>query len=511
MTFFDWVRGEKPKKKKKAKKQQRHNWANAFSTHSIPVMTREEMDDKVFPARNWLQEHGGSASPTLAMDSDCGNTTLSIKDLFSLGRCRISDTLLSWYVSQSFIGYQACAVIAQHWLVNKACSEPGKAATRNGWEIKLKGEDAKTEIIEALRAKDVEFSVTDNLVQYSQMCRIFGIRIALFEVESDDPEYYEKPFNIDGVKPGSYKGISQIDPYWCVPLLTEESVDNPAGRYFYDPEYWIIGSKKYHRSHLVIRRYVEVPDILKPTYLYGGVPLTQMIMERVYCAERTANEAPQLTLTKRMNVRKTDLTKVVGDPERTRRAMEAQTFYRDNYGQMLINEDDEYEQHETSLADLDAVIMTQYQLVAAVANVPATELIGTTPKGFQSTGQAEKDSFNKTLKTVQTHEQEPLLDRHYLLMAKSEVEPIYGKVPEIFIAWNPLDEPAEEELADINLKKAQYYSTMQDTGAVSAEDIADVITKDPRSGFDEVNPQEPDLINENEAEEGQTSPLSDYA
>ena len=33
--------------------------------------------------------------------------------------------------------------------------------------------------------------------------------------------------------------------------------------------------------------------------------------------------------------------------------------------------------------------MTQYQLAASVANVPATKLLGTQPKGFNATGGAK--------------------------------------------------------------------------------------------------------------------------
>jgi hypothetical protein len=35
-------------------------------------------------------------------------------------------------------------------------------------------------------------------------------------------DYYEKPFNPDGITEGSYKGISQVDPYWMMPMLTAE-------------------------------------------------------------------------------------------------------------------------------------------------------------------------------------------------------------------------------------------------------------------------------------------------
>lgn len=496
MSFFDWVRGEEPVREEKKKKKKSVNGLFAFSTHNIPEMSRAEIDRRVF-----LEP----VFPDAEMAMDSGNNPIPTKGIFSIANSPVSNTLLSWYAMQGFIGYQTCALLSQHWLINKACVAPGKDATRNGWELSIEG-DRSEEITQALTARDTAFRITENLIEYSQFLRIFGVRIALFDVQSDDPSYYENQFNIDGVTPGSYKGISQVDPYWCDPLLTGEDVYCPANRHFYDPEYWMIGGKKYHRSHLIITRYADVPDILKPAYFYGGIPLTQMIYERVYCAERTANEAPQLTMTKRMNVRKTDLGKVVGDPERTLRAMEAQSYYRDNYGQLLIGQDDEYEQHETSLADLDAVIMTQYQLVASVAGVPVTELLGTTPKGFNATGEFEKRAYDKTLRSVQKHELEALLKRHYLLMAKSYVEPETGVMPDFDISWNPTDEPTESEVADIRLKTGQYYSTLRDTGAISGDDIAQALESDPMSGFDSVNP-ESDFYAE---EEGQGAELSGF-
>jgi hypothetical protein len=33
---------------------------------------------------------------------------------------------------------------------------------------------------------------------------------------------YELPFNPDGVKPGKYKGMTQVDPYWLAPVLDLE-------------------------------------------------------------------------------------------------------------------------------------------------------------------------------------------------------------------------------------------------------------------------------------------------
>ena len=244
-----------------------------------------------------------STPKNMAMDNQ-----LNIKGSFQ-NNYIVPESLVLWYAGQSFIGYQLAAMIAQNWLVSKCCLMPAKDATRNGYEITVNdGTDVDPEILDAIRKLDVEYRLNYNLIQLIQMGRIFGIRHAMFIVDSEDPDYYKKPFNPDGVTAGSYKGISQIDPYWMTPQLDTQAAGDPAGIHFYEPTWWVINGVWVHRTHIIIFRTEEVADILKPTYIYGGIPIPQKIYERVYAAERTANEAPMLALTKRTDVLKVDTT-----------------------------------------------------------------------------------------------------------------------------------------------------------------------------------------------------------
>jgi hypothetical protein len=184
-------------------------------------------------------------------------------------------------------------------------------------------------------------------------------------------------------------------------------------------------------------------------------------------------------MTKRMNVVKADLDQVFRDPERFMGRMAEQAALRDNYGTRLIGSEEDYTQHETSLADLDATIMTQYQLVSAIAEVPSTKLLGTSPKGFGASGDYEVASYNEFLAGLQTTDGTPFLKRHYELMNRSDLGGSYSIEP----VWNPFDEPTETELAAINKTKADTYVALQGTGAIDGTDIAEVLVKDPQSGF----------------------------
>jgi len=434
---------------------------------------------KVFDA-NFQRGAKDFLDPNIAQDmnlKDVGNT---------YNRGTIPDNVLEWYGSHSFIGYQSCAILAQHWLIMRACVVPAKEAIRKGWTLSSAEND---EDLQTLQKLDKEYKLTRNLVEFVQFGRVFGLRIAMFKVESTDPLYYEKPFNIDGVTKNSYKGITQIDPYWVAPILDGEASTDPASKHFYEPTYWIINGTKVHRSHLVIMKNVEVPDMLKPTYFYGGVSVPQLIYERVYAAERTADEAPQLALSKRLNIYKTDVAAAMNNQDEFEQDLLQWNYYRDNFGIKLIGEDEEIQQFETSLSDLDTVIMSQYQLVASAANIPVTKLLGTTPKGFNSSGTYEEQAYHEELESIQAHDLAPLLERHYQLLIKSQL----GKeIFEFDIAFESTEAQTEEVRAATNLQKAQADQIYHDIGAIDALMVHDRIVEDKHSGYNGLDYEEED-------------------
>lgn len=420
----------------------------------------------------------GHKSAVIARRSTVVEGAMDSNKLLADAACieALPDAQFFWYASQSFIGYQACAVMAQHWLVDKACLMPARDAVRQGYEIE--GPDDKT--IVRLKQLDKRYGINKTMREFIHLGRVFGIRVAIFRVNSADPAYYEKPFNLKGVTPGSYLGISQVDPIWCTPILTDTSLNDPASLRFYDPQFWMINGQKYHISHLAVYVPHPVTDTLKPSYQYGGVSVTQLIYERVYAAERTANEAPQLAMTKRTSVLKVNGAVMASNIEQFKANLREWIGLRDNYGVKVVDKDTEdYAQFDTGLSDLDATIMTQYQLVASIAEVPATKLLGTQPKGFAATGEHEAENYRQTLESIQTNDLEPLLDRHHQLLMRSEI----GSDEPVSVSWLPLDSPTAEEWARVNLTKAQAAQIYAALGAIDGMDVREHLRMDKNSDF----------------------------
>ncbi len=457
-----------------------------FSTDDDGTSARERLSSRLHSLRTQQPRVAGIG----AMDSTGGNDWFANFQLASSQPAPFSEAIASWFGSQTFIGHQLCALLMQHWLINKACSVPAEDAARNGYEVHTaSGDPLAPDVLQLIKRLDRKRHIRKNLVQFVRLGKCFGVRVAFCKIKSTDPEFYTKPFNLDGITPGSYQGIVQVDPYWCMPELDAAAASQPDTVNFYEPTYWIINSTRYHRSHLIVYRDSEVPDILKPAYLYGGVPLPQRIMERVYAAERTANEAPHLAMSKRTTVFKTDLTTFFSNVKGALEKLAAWARFRDNMAVKMINADDSIETTDTSLADFDSVIMSQYQLVAAEAEMPATKLLGTTPKGFNASGEYEESVYHETLETVQASGMQPLLERHHEVQMRSDVVPAMQRRDAGFqaldteVVWNPLDTPTAGEWADINLKRAQTGFQLRQTGAIDEYDERDRIRNDKNSDY----------------------------
>lgn len=431
---------------------------------------------------------------------------------------QVPQQLAQWFAAQSFIGYQMCAILAQQWLINKACVMPAEDAIRKGWDVTLNdGTELSKEQLDYIRELDVKYGIMGNLKEYVQFSRVFGIRIAMFLVDNtDDPKYYEKPFNFDSVKPGKYKGITQIDPYWIAPELDMAASADPVNKHFYEPTWWRMSGLRVHRSHLCVLIPNPVADVLKPTYFFGGVPLTQQIYERVYNGESCANEAVQLLQTKRCNVLFGDIDQALTQQAKFEGRLGVWAKYRDNYGVKILGEEEKYEQHDTSLADLDNTILTQYKLVAAIAGVPAAKLLQDSPAGsLNANGAFESESYRQALETLQSNDLTPVLTKHYQMLIRSDIVEKYPELKgaNLIVKWNELDALTETERADVNLKNAQTDQALVNAGAIDGQMAHDRVVKDPNSGYTgvqhDVEPADDDENDEDPDNQGDDKPVTE--
>jgi len=433
-----------------------------------------------------------------AMDAPSEGNPLSMKPILNQVNS-LPAAQIAWYATQGFIGYQTAAILNQHWLIDKICTKPCRDAIRHGYELATDDDEKIDEKVFAeIRKADRKFKIKSECREFARWNRVFGIRIALPVVESNDPFYYQKPFDIKNVKPGSYKGISQIDPSWIAPELDIEAAANPASIHFYEPTWWRVNGVRIHRTHLVIIKNGVPADVLKPTYYFGGIPVPQKIAERVYAAERTANEGPQIALTKRTTWMKVDIAQALANFATFLQKMNFFTSTRDNFGVKIGGLDDEMEQFDTGLEGFDELTMTQYKIACAAGDCDAATIMGDSPKGgLGSEGQFNTDSYNEFKESIQSDFMEPLLERHHELLMASEIGPKLGsKVPagwQPVIKWNSVDTPSAKEQAEINEIESRTGNNLVNSGAIDGVDERTRLAADKSSGYNGLADREPEV------------------
>ena len=419
------------------------------------------------------------------------------------------------FFNHSFIGWQACALLTQNAYIKKACEIPARDAIAVDYKLHYADEDdkdpstdkeAEEEILKELK------QLSDRKMKIKNICRDANIfkktygqilLVPTFNVDVDMSE----PFDLSKIKKGTYTGMQIIQPFWVTYQMGVEQLSRPDRRGFYEPEYYTIPNKaKIHKSWVIKLVNGICPDILKPVYYYGGIPLTQQIYERVYCAEKVANEAPKLALTKRLLTVDGDIYNLTANSGEAFENLQTIVDVRDNMGLFVKEKDSTISQIDTSLADFDALIMTQFQLVAAIAEMPVTKLMKTQLRGLANTGDYEMKDYAQTLIEIQESDFNQILLRHYQLLSMSEK----GKDLNLDIIWNPIDTPSELEMAQIESQQAQTDATLVGAGIVDASEVRTILRANEDSRFRNLDEEMPDnMLDEDFEEEAQADKQAD--
>ena len=432
-----------------------------------PVKTKERVAFKPKPAEYPKAEILAPVAAGVAMDSKFSNGAVGLGS-----NDGIPQEVGMWYASQGYIGPLQASWIARHWLVDKAINMPARDSLRQGWELET--EDEK--LVELMEGADKKYKISSRLHEFVAAARRTGGAVAVLLTCPDsesESEYYEHPLNLDAVT--EYHGIAIIDAVDANPMPDQSDLNNPASLNYMMPSYFQIGTKRYHKSHCITLVPFPVSATLKPSYKYFGQSLPERIYERVYAAERTANEAPQLAMTKRLRLLGVDLESVIKDGK-AMEILEANIRglqqIADNFGVFVYDTANGggMSQLDTALGDFDALVMTQYQLVAAIAEVPATKLLGTQPKGFSATGESEAEDYRQSLESIQTHDLQPLLERHYQIVAQIE------GVEAPAVVWMPLDSPTAREFAEIDQMVGGTIAQMVAQGVITQEQSARILS-----------------------------------
>jgi len=146
----------------------------------------------------------------------------------------------------------------------------------------------------------------------------------------------------------------------------------------------------------------------------------------------------------------------------------------------------------------------------SIARIPAVKFTGMQPQGLNATSEGELQAFNETIGAYQVKLFDPLLTYVSWVMNLSLWDEIDEDITHEYV---PLKSLSEKEEAELQKLKAETGQIVIDSGAIWQEEERQRIANDPRSGYDDIDPEDvPDLLEEEaeglEPEGGKPQPIA---
>lgn len=286
------------------------------------------------------------------------------------------------------------------------------------------------------------------------------------------------------------KYIKTVEPVWTYPQAY--NAINPLAPDWYNPQLWYVMGRQIHISRLPTFVTRQVPDMLKPAYAFGGLPLSQIAKPYVDIWLDTRQSVADLIKSFSVMILQTDMSVQTspggaGAAGLLARAM-LFNMMRDNQGLFLTNKATEDVKNVSApLGGLHELQAQSQEHMLSVARIPAVKFTGIQPAGLNASSDGEIKVYDDTIKAYQKRSFDPNLTR----IINFQMLSLFGEIDaEITHRWNPLRQLTDAEKADQKKKEADWYGVLVEMGAFSPAEVRGVVINDPESPFAGLNPDD---------------------
>ncbi|AYN25764.1 DUF1073 domain-containing protein [Buttiauxella sp. 3AFRM03] len=389
-----------------------------------------------------------------------------------------------------FRGYPQLAAMSQQVEYANTHAMMADEMTRNWIEIKSRKEgDPDVDAMDAALAKfDIKRLIHEAVKQDSQ----YGVAHIFIDVGASDEEN-EKPLFIDPrkIEKDSLKGFRCVDPNWVYPAMY--NTNKPLRADFYKPQAWFVMGNTVHESRFIDIVSRPVPDILKPSYNFGGLSMTQLMEDYVIDWREAKKNVIKILRTLRMRALKTDMDARLQEPGQFDKRIKLFTQYQDNFGIWALDSEEDLLHQQTSLSELSNLLSNYQEQLCIPSRTTNLKMFGNAPAGLNASGDAEIETWHETISGSQELDYRRAIENIFKIIQLSE----FGELkPDIYFEFRPLDELSEKEKAEINEIKVRTVTTASDSQLVSSEEGRDALKSIEGAGFE-------NLAGDYESEEGE--------
>lgn len=393
----------------------------------------------------------------------------------------------------AFRGYQYLALLMQQPEYRKITETTATEATRKWIRLTTKGKEDKSDKLDQLTKALVRYQVRDLFCRMAQLDGFFGRGQLFIDVKvpngtvsaQEVPGEMETLLLLDPakIKKGALLGFRAVEPVWTYPGAYDST--NPLAPDFYKPKAWYIMGKTVHASRLLTFISRPVPDLLKPSYNFGGLSMSQLAEPYVNNWLRTRDSVSDIVRSFSLSGIKTDMGSTLTEGDNggdLYRRLDMFGVTRDNRGTMVLDkETEEFFQFNTPLGSLDKLQAQAQEQMSSVSSIPLVKLLGVTPSGLNASSDGEVRVFYDFIHSTTQENlfRDPLT---YCLKVIQLSE--FGEIDDdIGFEFEPLWESDGMEAATIRKTDAETDAVLLDTGAISPANILDRLINDPTNAY----------------------------
>jgi uncharacterized protein len=351
---------------------------------------------------------------------------------------------------EGFFGFPELAILSLRPEYRSPAEIIATESTRKWIKIKCSDDADKTAKVAKIEAEFERLNVQGVFRQISEHDALFG-RAHLFIDVDGVVEGPELALPIGGgsdelsklkIGRGSLKELRTVEPVWVWPI-TYNSL-NPLSKEWYRPETWLCMSQEIHKTRLLTFISREVPDLLKPAYMFGGQSLTQLMMPVVENWLTTRRAVGEIVKKFSFNLIKLNITEALnsGNAGKLAKRMGLFTQLQNNNGTMILDkETEDFINVAVPLSGLDQLQAQAQEHMASLSRIPIIKLLGIQPAGLNASSSGELRAFADSIHSYQESFFRPNLKTVLNLVQCS----LFGEVdPSITFDFVPITEELNE-------------------------------------------------------------------
>lgn len=421
-----------------------------------------------------------------------------------------------------FLGYPLLAELFQIPEFASPCRQLANDMTRQWGKVTSNSKDGdKDQIAEKIKLIDAEFDrlgAREHFRAAMEDDNCFGVGRIFIDLGDDHgPELASKLDPKIKIKKGALRALKRVEASWVYPA--RYNTISPLQDNFYRPETWYVMGEEVHSSRLLGFCSRPMKDLLKPSYMFGGMSLIQMMWVCVENWMRTRQSVSDLVNAFSIMVLATDTAQETQPTEGAATLFdraEAFNLLRSNLGLFVVNkETEDFKNVSAPLGGLHELQAQAQEHQASVALIPLVVMFGISPSGLNASSEGELIVYEGNIKSTQERIGTP----NIMTLLHCVQMNLFGEIDDsLGWAWNPLREMTEKEDAELSKLQAERDVLLIDAGVIAPEESRGRLAADENSPFAAIDvedvPTAPDPASEGDPsedpQEGGAAPVCEH-